>query len=169
MEPGRAILDEDQASWVTGRFTLKPELRVYRGPLATETVNCSIADCETRLMRAMMTLRAMPDRERRFFIVKSNMPPYVQEQIDAYAAVEEHAPRFEPTPFDVGDYLTALSWARHLPRTQWRILWWRSFGLSFGQIAHYIGRSDETARRNFKEAIIDVWTAANGLGTRRAA
>lgn len=156
-------------TWVTGSFSLKREQRVYRGPLATETTNCSIAECETRVMRAMRTLRAMPDKERRFFVVKSGMPAHVQEQIDAYASVEARAPRFTPTPFDVTDYLTALSWARHLPKHQWRILWWRSFGLSFGQIAAYIGRSDETARRNFKEAIIDAWTAANGITSRRAA
>ena len=168
-EPGRAVLDEDKLSWVTGSFHLPKQKRAHKGPVATETAMCSIIECEERIMRAMRTLRAMPDKERRFFVLKSGMPAHVQEQIDAYAAVDARPPRFAPTPFDVGDYLTALSWARHLPRNQWRILWWRSFGLSFGQIAAYIGRSDETARRNFKEAIIDAWTAANGYAGSRAA
>lgn len=167
-EPGRAVLDEDMR-WGSGAMTLNPERRVYRGPVATETGHHSVLEVESRVLRAMRTLRSLPDKERRFFIVKSGHPAHVQEQMDAYASVAAVAPRFSPTPFDVSDYLTALSWARHLPRNDWRLIWWRSFDLSFGLIANYIGRSDETARRKYKEAITDVWAAANGLAESRAA
>lgn len=155
--------------WSSGCMSLPGETKVARRPVATETGHYGIKEVETRVLRAMRTLRAVPDRERRFFIIKSGHPQHVQEQIDAYASVQAMAPRFAPTPFDVSDYLTALSWARHISKNDWRIIWWRSFDLSFGLIANYIGRSDETARRKYKEAIIDVWAAANGLAESRAA
>jgi hypothetical protein len=114
-------------------------------------------------MRAMKTLRSLPDRERRFHMVKTAWPTYTQEAMDAYASVEATVPRFNPLPSDVSDFLLALSWTRHLCKRDWNILWWRSFELSFGTIARYIGRSDETARRRFKEIMIDVWCSANAL------
>lgn len=167
-ESKRMTLPEDLAR-VTGSMRLRAPERAVRRPAVTDTENVSLLDVEERLIRGMRTLRAMPDRDRRFFVVKSGMPSHVQEQIDAYAAVEAVAPRFAPSPFDVSDYLHVLGWARVLDKNAWKLVWWRSFDLSFGLIAHYIGRSDETARRRYKEAIIDVWTAANGFGTSRAA
>lgn len=168
IEVGRATLDEDM-TWVTGRMSLKRPERSVRPPAVTETEHVSLLDVEDRLLRAMRTLRAMPDKDRRFFAVKSGYPAHVQEQIDAYASVEAMAPRFNPSPNDVSDYLRVLSWARVLDKNAWKLVWWRSFDLSFGLIAHYIGRSDETARRQYKGAIVDVWAAANGTGAARAA
>ncbi|MDK1377113.1 MULTISPECIES: DUF6362 family protein [unclassified Sinorhizobium] len=109
----------------------------------------------------MNTLRVLPDSERRFFIVRSSFPDYVQEAVTAYSADNDYEPRFRPTPFDVSDCLTALAWLRHLDRPEWRIIWWRSFGMSFGIIAKYIGRSDEAARKRYENAMTDVWIAAN--------
>lgn len=159
--PGMAQLPENQ-EWVTGQMHLR---RVKYEPHTAKAEHevVSMLDVETRLLRAMQTVRALPDRERRFFVVKSGHPDYVQEHIDAYASVEAIAPRFKPSPADVSDCLRALSWARALQKPAWKIVWWRSFGLSFGLIAKYIGRSDETARRQYKEAIIDAWAAANRL------
>jgi len=109
----------------------------------------------------MKTLRALPDREKRFFVVKSSSPDYVREYMDAYDPDNDIAPRFNPTPSDVSDCLTALSWVRHLDKKAWQVLWWRSFDVSFGLIAKYIGRSDETARKRFEEAVTDAWIAVN--------
>ncbi|ABS68853.1 hypothetical protein Xaut_3625 [Xanthobacter versatilis] len=131
---------------------------IPRAPVSTE-------DVERRVMRAMKTLRALPDKEARFHRVQSQWPSHVQEAMDAYGSVEAVIPRFNPTPFDVTDCLHALTWVRHLEKNDWKILWWRSFELSFGTIAMYIGRSDETARRRYRDIMIDVWTAANGLAT----
>jgi len=161
-EPGRQVMPEDRPI-ATGTFTLKKGGRRVPGPVATDTGVFTVEEVETRLMRAMKTLRAMPDRERRFFGMKSGMPEHVQDQIDAYASVEVLAPRFRPSPFDVSDYLRALSWARHLQRSQWQFLWWRSFDFSFGLMAKYTGQSDETARRRYREALTDAWVAANGI------
>jgi hypothetical protein len=112
-------------------------------------------------MTAMKTLRAVPDKERRFFIVRSSSPDYIRDYIDAYDPEADTQPRFQPTPADVSDYLTALSWVRHLDLAAWRILWWRSFDVSFGLIGKKIGRSDETARKRYETAITDAWIAAN--------
>lgn len=167
-EPGRARLDEDRG-YVTGRMKLKVPERAARPAAVTELESVSLLDVEARLLRAMQTLRALPDRELRFFVVKSGHPSHVQEYIDAYAAADIKPPRFQPTPADVSDYLRVLSWTRCLDKNAWKLIWWRSFDISFGRISRYIGRSDETARRRYKEAMVDVWAAANGAVSSRAA
>lgn len=93
-----------------------------RGPIATETGDFPISTVENRILRGMQTLRALPDPERRFFLVKSGYPDFVQDHMDAYAAVEATVPRFRPTPTDVSEYLTSLSWVRHLAREKWQLL-----------------------------------------------
>ena len=126
-------------------------------------------EVETRLLRALKTLRALPDREHKHFQVGNSMPDYLQDYVDAYNSVSALMPKFHPTPFDVSDYLTALSWARHLPAGDWKIIGWRSFDRSFGQIGHHIGKSDETARRRYKDIITEVWCVANGIQARDVA
>ncbi|AYD02214.1 DUF6362 family protein [Neorhizobium sp. NCHU2750] len=159
--PGCMVLPED-SRMPTARMKLPPQPPRTPAPrVKSSKVKVSRTEVEGRLMTAMRTLRAMPDRERRFFIVKSSSPDYVQESVTAYASVEDIGPRFQPSPADVSDCLYALAWVRHLDRAAWQILWWRSFELSFGVIGKYIGRSDETARKRFETAITDAWIAAN--------
>lgn len=162
VEPGRAELPEN-ARWIFNTSSLRPQPEKTTAPKIRSTSKVPRSEVERRLMTAMQTLRALPDRDRRFFIVKSSSPDYVHEYIDAYNSVEEMIPRFRPSPSDVSDCLHALSWVRHLDKSAWRILWWRSFELSYGVIGKYIGRSDETARKRFEEAITDAWAAANGV------
>lgn len=124
----------------------------------------SRTEVERRMLRAIRTIRVLPDKETSYFSLRNSMPPYVREAIDAYNSDPQVTElRFVPSPFDVSDCLLALSWARHLSLSDWRILTWRAFELSFGQIAHYIGRSDETARRRYGNIITDVWATANNL------
>jgi len=169
MQPGMRPNVEDVV-WGGGvlerggmRMSLRPEAAKQPGPKVKGTERLSRAEVWGKLETAMKTLRAMPDRERRFFAVKSGYPDFVRDYIDAYASVEAIAPRFMPTPEQVSQYLDILAWARHLKRSDWQLLWWRSFGVSFGVIGHYIGRSDEAARKRFENALTDVWTAANGI------
>ena len=158
---------------VNTRFRTVPEQRMAKrpGPRLSVTPDRGIPrrEVEERLMRSMRTLRVIPDTERRYFMIRSNMPEYVREYLDAYDSASAFAPKFSPTPFDVSDYLTALSWARHLDKSDWKILWWRSCELSFGQIAKYIGRSDETVRRRYRDILTDVWCSANNVSARSAA
>jgi hypothetical protein len=121
----------------------------------------NIVDVERRFIRSCKTLRAVPDRERRFQKVESCWPEFVREAAEAYGYTEATMPRFRPTPFDVSDMLTALAWARKLQDNEFRMAWWRSFDLSFGQIGRRIGKSDETARRYYRDVMIKVWTSAN--------
>lgn len=160
--PGCMVLPED-SRMPTGRMKLAPQPDRQPAPPVKSKERVSRTDVERRLMTAMKTLRAVPDRERRFFIVKSSSPDYVQESVTAYAAVEDIGPRFQPTAAEVSDCLTALSWVRHLDRAAWQMLWWRSCDLSFGVIGKYIGRSDEAARKRFETAVTDAWIAANSL------
>ena len=118
---------------------------------------------ERRFLRACKTIRALPDRERRFHVVESWWPEIVRSAEEAYGYTEATLPRFRPTPFDVSDVLNALAWARPLDKREFRMVWWRSFDLSFGQIGRRIGRSDETARRRYKDAMLKLWGAANGI------
>lgn len=158
---GRASLPED-AGWVFNKSTLKDQPERRPAPKIVSSCRVPRSEVERRVLTAMKTVRALPDRERKFFIIKSSSPEYIHEYMDAYNSVEAIMPRFRPTPSDISDCLVALSWIRHLPKKSWQILWWRSFELSYGLIAKYIGRSDETARKRFEEAITDAWAAANG-------
>jgi hypothetical protein len=161
-EPGR-LADIPLSSG--GRFSIVKNFHMEQAPRVTktETVFAPHRDIESRLMTAMKTIRAMPDPERRFFIVKGASLPYLQEYMDAYASTDVKVAAYVPTPQDVSDCLVALSWVRHVDKKSWKIMWMRSFGCSFGLIAKYIGRSDETARRWYREGITDAWSTANGI------
>jgi hypothetical protein len=129
-------------------------------PILTEQVE--MPEVERRVIRALKTVRALPDREARFQRYQNAWPPYIQEYIDAYSAEEERFPRFRPTPFDVSDMLTALGWLNVLHKNDKRIVIARSYGVSFNQIASRIGRSDETARRRYRDVMVQLWAEANG-------
>jgi DNA-binding NarL/FixJ family response regulator len=128
-----------------------------------------MTEVERRVIRALKTVRVLPDREARFQRYQNAWPAYIQEYIDAYAAEEERFPRFRPTPFDVSDMLTALGWMNVLTKNDKKIVIARSYGVSFKQIASRIGRSDETARRRYRDVMIRLWAEANGYGRSYAA
>jgi hypothetical protein len=161
----RPVLVEDRMrDEIEQRMEARPRRQSIREPAPrvaeTPLVAISRRDVEERVLRALKTLRALPDKGRRAQAAHGGWPDYVHEAMDAYNSVEERE-RFQPTPHDISDYLKALSWCRHLPRNEWKLLWFRSFDLSFGLIGDYIGRSDETARRRYEASITEVWYAAN--------
>lgn len=157
---GKANLPENRYQ-VTAVHRLASQPPRRPAPRVVSTERLPRMEVEDRVLRAMMTLRVLPDNERRFFIVRSSSPDYVQEAVTAYTADNDEEPRFRPTPFDVSDCLNALAWLRHLDRPAWQMIWWRSFGVSFGLIGKRIGRSDEAARKRYENAMTDVWLAAN--------
>lgn len=161
--PGCQPLPEDTRTRYNV-MSLKAPPRERSAPVsATEPTFVPQYLIEQRLLTAMKTIRALPDRERRFMVMKGASISYVQEYLDAYASTDVRVPMFVPTPTDVTDCLVALSWVRHVDKKSWKIMWLRSFDFSFGLIAKYIGRSDETARRWYREGITDAWAAANGV------
>lgn len=116
---------------------------------------------EKRFLRACKTIRALPDPERRFQKVESAWPEFIRSAGEAYGYNEASLPRFRPTPFDVSDMLKALAWARPLQANEFRLALMRSFDLSFGQIGRRIGKSDETARRYYRDVMVKLWAEAN--------
>jgi len=117
----------------------------------------TLREVERRIDRACKTLRAMPDSEKRFIGLKSQgIWEQVVQEFWSYGS-EDVKLKFNPTPADVSDYLTALTWVRGLTRSEFNIIWWRSFDVSFSVIAARIGRSDETARRRYDDAIHKAW------------
>lgn len=137
----------------TARYSYSPHR--YVEPL-------NIRDVERRIIRACKTIRALPDKEQRFLSYQQGIwANYIRDPKESYGVAEELKARFRPTPFDVSDVLRALNWCRSLDRNEFDYIWWRSFDISFGVIAKWIGRSDETARLRYKDAIIRAWHAAN--------
>lgn len=129
-------------------------------PYATASVK-SIREVERRVMRACRTIRAMPESDARFLGAKKSgmWQNVVQEFSDAYGA-SGVAVKFHPSPRDVSDCLIALGWCNILEKREFKLVWWRSFDISFGVIGANIGRSDETARRHYVDAMKKVWYAS---------
>lgn len=134
--------------------------RSYNNPFQT------VVDIERRLLRACRTLRALPDPDKKYQWVGSAWPEMVRSSEDAYGYSEAIMPRFRPTPVDVSDYLTALSWAREFEWEEFRFVWWRSYDLSFGQMAARIHRTDERARQIYRDVLLRIWAVANKIERR---
>lgn len=121
----------------------------------------TVAEAERRILTACRTIRALPDRESKFHWLGTVWPDTVKSTEYAYGYNEAVMPKFRPTPGDVSDCLNALEWARVLHWTDFRLIWWRSFDVSFGQIALRVYKSDETARRWYRDSILRIWHEAN--------
>jgi hypothetical protein len=119
------------------------------------------AAVESRICRALLTLRVMPDRERRF-LYGSMTPGIWAEACDPsdYADEAPKRPRFKPSQFDCTDYLDALEWLRGLNPPEVRLIRWRSRGWSYAQIGDRIGRDQRTAKKRYSEALARVRTNA---------
>lgn len=135
-------------------------IEMVRTPQAVIQKKLLVADVERRILRACKTLRALPDKERRFQALTNKWPDTVREVSEAYGYADEVMPRFRPTPADVSDCLTALAWARGISKRAFKLIWWRSFGVSFRHIGIRLGRSDETARMRYRDAILGAWYEA---------
>jgi hypothetical protein len=112
---------------------------------------------EERILRAFKTLRAMPDPDARFRVLHNYWPDMVRDVADAYGYNDATLPRFRPTPVDVGDYLTALSWLKDLEPREIKLVEWVSMDFGFSLIGARIGRSYDTAKRRYEDAIRKIW------------
>lgn len=123
----------------------------------------SVEEVRERILQACRTLRALPDQERKFQTLANSWPDFIREISEAYGYDEERLPKFRPSPADVSDCLIALQWARAIPKRDFKLIWWRSFDISFRHMGLRLGRTDETARLRFRDAILNVWMEANRL------
>ena len=115
---------------------------------------------EGRILTALKTLRALPDPDARvlaqFKGQAVSWPEVVHEHGQAYGYGEVKARPFRPSPRDVSRMLGDLAWLQGIDKPLFRLIWWRSFDLPFSFIGARIGRSPETARRRYREAIMEV-------------
>lgn len=120
-----------------------------------------LKEVEGRILTACRTLRALPDPDEKFRHIGTAWPEMLKSAAEAYGYTEAVMPRFRPSPADVSDCLLALSWARPVNWKEFRLIWWRSFDLSFHQMSMRIHRSHDTARRWYTDALYGVWHEAN--------
>lgn len=128
-------------------------------PLDNPTLG--LKEVEGRILTACQTLRALPDPEAKFQRIGTAWPEMLKSAAEAYGYADAVMPKFRPSPADVTDCLVALNWARPVDWKEFRLIWWRSFDLSFYQMAARIHRTDETARRWYTDALYGVWHEAN--------
>ena len=119
---------------------------------------------ESRVLTALKTLRAVPDPDAK--ILKQfdgravSWPEVIRQEEESYGYDVPRTKSFNPKPRDVSRMLGDLAWLNGLDKKQFRLIWWRSFDLPFSYIAARIGRSDETARRRYREALMEVRKAS---------
>ena len=136
------------------------EARLYKNYRPARMPDPADDTIETRVLTALKTLRAVPDPDARFlnqFAGRAiSWPETVKEFFEAYGYEGARVGQYRPTHRDVSRMLHDLSWMNGLGAPMFRLIWWRSLDLTFSNIAARIGRSDETARRRYREAIIEV-------------
>jgi hypothetical protein len=120
----------------------------------------TVADVERRMHRAICTINALPDPERRFQVMHNLWPQMVRSSEEAYGYEEERAPRFKPTPADVSDCLVALAWARAINRADFRVVRWRAHGFSYRWISTRLHRSHEHVRQRYRDIVLRLWERA---------
>lgn len=138
-----------------------------------------IEDVARRVLRGIRTLGVLRDPERDWLRVKACWPATLVEWSDLLARAEnkdldDRPARFEPTRFDLGDYLNALAWWARMdppsvPRgkdgltNDQRIVFMVAFEWSFksiGQLREY-GQHEDTIRRRYRKAIARCADLAN--------
>ena len=116
------------------------------------------AHCVNLLRRAILTLRALPDRDRAYLStnLRSAMPTPVLGWL-AYKTEEfdqaRERPRFRPTPRDSDIYLDVLGWLTWLEQQgpnearDVKIITAWALGMPWRKLAERFGRSEDTMRR----------------------
>lgn len=134
-------------------------------------------DVEIRLEQAAKTERELPDKERRFLILKTSWRQiefvrdfFINTKKNIVGTDREtyHRIRIIPSAKDISEMEECLKWYRAVTRsrhkdttTLGRILWARAKGFSNYQIAKFVGKSPETVRVWGKMAIKYITDALN--------
>lgn len=135
---------------------LLPERIAYTAP-----PGIGYEECESRLIRALMTDRALPDTDRNKLKVRSNWPETGYGPGDYPPEIKT---RWEPFKQDIADYLTAMGWFARLMGHERRLIRYRARGWGFIRIGEECGgRNDEWARQQYVRAVVRARDIANGL------
>lgn len=117
---------------------------------------------ERRLHRAILTLDATADPDARFRAPpQSACPDWIRDYHATHdpetlrSAIPAPA-RFQPTPEDVDDMLTALTWITLETRWHYPLMRARAYGHSFQAIANVRGRTKEHWRRTYRQTLETV-------------
>ena len=127
----------------------------------------TIAACATLIRRSILTLAALPDRERKWLhhADASKMPEVVRDFFDAYSPdASPRVRRFHPTARDIDrmdDGLAMVCWLGQQPNgsRDVKLVWARAFDAPWWKLAQRFGRSESTIRRWHDGAITRVYGA----------
>jgi hypothetical protein len=114
--------------------------------------------------RALLTLRALPDPDLKYFPINTAWPEFPRRAIDAYgysAADDlENISRFIPAPADIDKYLEILKWGQELNIPQWRIMEYRAQEYSLTIIADFLRWPINFVVMEFQLAVAEVERAS---------
>ena len=116
-----------------------------------------------RLRRAILTLTAVPDKDRKWiYSERSSWPEIVRAVEDAYGYQAVKRPKFRPTSRDVDEMLPALDWLAWLGcqkdgKREVAIIWARALGTPWWKLAERYGKSEKQVRRWQDGAITAIW------------
>jgi hypothetical protein len=134
-----------------------------RDDRADDAHKLGLACCARLLERSVLTLRALPERDRPRGIHNA-WPTVVRDVQDAYGYTQARMPRFRPTPHDVSVMLDVLGWISWLERQNdgrrdAQIIVARAFGISWWVIGERFRRGERTVRRWYDGAVARIYSA----------
>ncbi|MEM8838860.1 MAG: DUF6362 family protein [Pseudomonadota bacterium] len=127
------------------------------------------AACLKLIQRAILTLKAVPDPDRRYQGLRKaatfrDMDPErivtLKELLDGFGPETPRVNRFRPSPRDVEIYLDVLKWLTWLQSEDRRgsdLIVARTFGVPYWKLATRHGRSEDTVRRWHDGAIATLF------------
>lgn len=120
---------------------------------------------ERRLLRALATDRALPDRERSRLRVRSGWPETCPGPGDY---PPEAVTRFRPTKADLDDYLVVMGWFVRLDALERRACWLRARGATWKTMGAELDCHERTARQRYRAAVTRLGRIASGIEQSRS-
>lgn len=122
-----------------------------------------IGKLATLLERSILTLRALPDNERRFlYVVENSWPDILSDPSTGYGYTDIRPPKFEPLPYDVQNYLTVLDWFTWLEnqnngKRDAQIITARAYNTPWWRLASQFSRDQRTVKRWYEGAVTAIY------------
>jgi len=147
------------ALMAAGALRVSADNQVAAPPVPPERARELLGQATVLLRRSVLTLRAVPDAERRYLASpRCSLPPSAPTYDPTYDAEALRSvtppPKFNPSRADLGRYMEVLDWLAWLKRQGEfgergaKIIAQRALGNSFWRIAkRQYGASDDTLRR----------------------